>query len=108
MAKGSKTGGRTKGEPFAQILSERLGVPYEAIEVIQNDSDEMSPGASGSGGSKSLIGTGNAIGDERHSRCACGARHYRVRCPGHTAPHLAGVTEGSEYRLKKKAPKSFC
>ena len=49
--------------PFAQIIVEKLGVPYEAIRLVQNDSDMMSAGASGSGGSKSLLGTGSAIVD---------------------------------------------
>lgn len=49
--------------PFAQIIADRLGVPFEAINIVQNDSDRMSAGASGSGGSKSLLGTGNAIVD---------------------------------------------
>ena len=47
--------------PFAQILVENLGVPYEAIRLIQHDSDEMSEGAGGSGGSRSLIAAGGAI-----------------------------------------------
>ncbi|NKB22645.1 MAG: molybdopterin-dependent oxidoreductase [Alphaproteobacteria bacterium] len=63
LVTGAKDMGTSHRTPFAQILHERLGVPYEAIEVIQNDSDEMSPGASGSGGSKTLVGAGNAIAD---------------------------------------------
>lgn len=60
---GAKDMGTSHRTPFAQILSQHLGVPYEAIEIIQNDSDEMSPGAGGSGGSKTLVGAGNAILD---------------------------------------------
>jgi len=63
LVTGAKDMGTSHRTPFAQILHERLGVPYEAIEVVQNDSDEMSPGASGSGGSKTLLGAGNAIAD---------------------------------------------
>ena len=63
LVTGAKDMGTSHRTPFAQILHERLGVPFESIEVIQNDSDEMSPGASGSGGSKTLIGAGNAIAD---------------------------------------------
>ncbi len=63
LVTGAKDMGTSHRTPFAQILAQRLGVPFEAIEVIQNDSDEMSPGASGSGGSKSLVGAGNAIAD---------------------------------------------
>ena len=38
-------------------------MPFATIRLVQNDSDLMSPGASGSGGSKSLLGTGGAIVD---------------------------------------------
>ncbi len=47
--------------PFAQVLSDRLGVPFERIRLIQNDSDEMSAGAGGSGGSRSAIAASGAI-----------------------------------------------
>ena len=60
---GAKDMGTSHRTPFAQILAEKLGVPYELIEIIQNDSELMSPGASGSGGSKTLLGAGNAIND---------------------------------------------
>jgi aerobic carbon-monoxide dehydrogenase large subunit len=46
--------------PFAQVLSERLGVPFEKISLVQGDSDRLVMGG-GSGGSKSLIHTGTAI-----------------------------------------------
>ena len=67
LVTGAKDMGTSHRTPFMQILSERLGVPYEKIEVIQNDSDEMSAGAGGSGGSKSLVGAGNAIVDAANS-----------------------------------------
>ncbi|MCH8807471.1 MAG: molybdopterin-dependent oxidoreductase, partial [Planctomycetes bacterium] len=60
---GTRDLGTGHATPFAQILCGRLGVPFEAVRLIQDDSDAMSPGASGSGGSKSLLGTGNAIID---------------------------------------------
>ncbi len=47
--------------PFAQVLSEKLGVPFDRIRMIQHDSDEMSPGAGGSGGSRSAIAASGAI-----------------------------------------------
>ena len=47
--------------PFAQVLSDKLGVPFERIRMIQHDSDEMSPGAGGSGGSRSAIASSGAI-----------------------------------------------
>jgi aerobic carbon-monoxide dehydrogenase large subunit len=46
--------------PFAQVLSERLGVPFDKIKLVQGDSDKV-PTGGGSGGSKSLIHSGTAI-----------------------------------------------
>jgi aerobic carbon-monoxide dehydrogenase large subunit len=46
--------------PFAQILSERLGIPFEKIALHQGDSDRVRMGG-GSGGSKSLMHSGTAI-----------------------------------------------
>jgi carbon-monoxide dehydrogenase large subunit len=46
--------------PFAQVLSERLGIPLAKIKLVQGDSDRLIAGG-GSGGSKSLMHTGTAI-----------------------------------------------
>ena len=46
--------------PFAQVLSERLGVPFEKISLVQGDSDRIVMGG-GSGGSKSIMHSGTAI-----------------------------------------------
>jgi carbon-monoxide dehydrogenase large subunit len=46
--------------PFAQVLHETLGVPFEAIRIVQGDSDRLIAGG-GTGGSKSLMASGAAI-----------------------------------------------
>ncbi|HYA06702.1 MAG TPA: xanthine dehydrogenase family protein molybdopterin-binding subunit [Xanthobacteraceae bacterium] len=46
--------------PFAQVLSEKLGIPFEKIALMQGDSDRLVMGG-GSGGSKSLMHSGTAI-----------------------------------------------
>jgi aerobic carbon-monoxide dehydrogenase large subunit len=46
--------------PFAQVLSERLGIPFDKIALVQGDSDRLVMGG-GSGGSKSLMHSGTAI-----------------------------------------------
>lgn len=74
LVTGAKDMGTSHRTPFMQILSEKLGVPYDKIEVIQNDSDEMSPGAGGSGGSKTLVGAGNAIVDASNVIIAIGRK----------------------------------
>ena len=46
--------------PFAQILHEKLGIPFDKIRLVQGDSDRLIMGG-GSGGSKSLMHTGTAL-----------------------------------------------
>jgi carbon-monoxide dehydrogenase large subunit len=46
--------------PFAQVLSDQLGVPVEKVRLVQGDSDRI-PVGGGSGGSKSLMHSGTAI-----------------------------------------------
>jgi len=46
--------------PFAQVLAARLGIPFRRIRLLQGDSDALIAGG-GTGGSKSLIVSGNAI-----------------------------------------------
>ena len=46
--------------PFAQVLHQTLGVPFDAIRIVQGDSDRLIAGG-GTGGSKSLMASGAAI-----------------------------------------------
>ncbi|NNM73993.1 xanthine dehydrogenase family protein molybdopterin-binding subunit [Enterovirga aerilata] len=46
--------------PFAQVLSSKLGIPFERIRLVQGDSDQLVAGG-GTGGSKSLMASGAAI-----------------------------------------------
>ena len=46
--------------PFAQVLHQKLGVPFERIRLIQGDSAELIAGG-GTGGSKSIMASGAAI-----------------------------------------------
>jgi aerobic carbon-monoxide dehydrogenase large subunit len=46
--------------PFAQVLSEKLGIPFGKIRLVQGDSDRLVLGG-GSGGSKSIMSSGTAI-----------------------------------------------
>jgi aerobic carbon-monoxide dehydrogenase large subunit len=61
LATGTLDFGMGHATPFAQVLSERLGVPFEKISMIQGDSDKITPVGGGSGGSKSLMHSGTAI-----------------------------------------------
>jgi aerobic carbon-monoxide dehydrogenase large subunit len=52
--------GQGHWSPFAQVLASRLGIPFGRIRLLQGDSDELIAGG-GTGGSKSMIVSGNAI-----------------------------------------------
>jgi carbon-monoxide dehydrogenase large subunit len=52
--------GQGDASPFAQVLSSRLGIPFERIRLLQGDSDELIAGG-GTGGSKSMMTSGTAI-----------------------------------------------
>ena len=52
--------GQGHASPFAQVLADRLGVPFEQIRLVQGDSDQLIAGG-GTGGSRSIMASGNAI-----------------------------------------------
>jgi carbon-monoxide dehydrogenase large subunit len=60
LATGTMDFGMGHATPFAQVLSDRLGIPFEKISLLQGDSDKLAAGG-GSGGSKSIMHTGTAI-----------------------------------------------
>jgi len=60
LATGTLDFGMGHATPFAQVLSEKLGIPFDKISLVQGDSDRLVAGG-GSGGSKSIMHTGTAI-----------------------------------------------
>jgi aerobic carbon-monoxide dehydrogenase large subunit len=54
--------GQGHAAPFAQVLAEKLGVPFERIRLLQGDSDELLAGG-GTGGSRSMYASGTAIAE---------------------------------------------
>ena len=60
MVSGTLDYGQGHRATFAQVLSARLGIPFEAIDLLQGDSDELLVGG-GTGGSRSVIAAGGAI-----------------------------------------------
>ncbi len=44
--------GQGHASPFAQVLCDRLGVPFEKVRLLQGDSDQLIAGG-GTGGSRS-------------------------------------------------------
>ncbi|MCG8490177.1 MAG: molybdopterin-dependent oxidoreductase, partial [Sneathiellales bacterium] len=60
LAVGTQSSGQGHSTAYAQVLAERLGVPFENIRVIQGDTDKIKTGG-GTGGSRSLTTQGPAI-----------------------------------------------
>jgi aerobic carbon-monoxide dehydrogenase large subunit len=60
LTTGTQDFGMGHATPFAQVLSEKLGIPFEKISMVQGDSDRLVMGG-GSGGSKSIMHSGTAI-----------------------------------------------
>jgi aerobic carbon-monoxide dehydrogenase large subunit len=54
--------GQGHAAPFAQVLTNKLGIPFDKIRLIQGDSDELIAGG-GTGGSKSIMASGTAIAE---------------------------------------------
>jgi carbon-monoxide dehydrogenase large subunit len=52
--------GQGHATPFAQVMADKLGVPFEAVKLVQGDSDIVHTG-SGTGGSRSITASGMAI-----------------------------------------------
>ncbi len=52
--------GQGHAAPFAQVLSEKLQIPFDRIRLLQGDSDQLLAGG-GTGGSRSITASGQAI-----------------------------------------------
>ena len=52
--------GQGHATPFAQVLCDRLGVPFDKVRLLQGDSDQLIAGG-GTGGSRSIMASGGAI-----------------------------------------------
>ncbi len=60
VAVGTQSTGQGHETAYAQVLHEKLGVPFESIRVVQGDTDMLRNGG-GTGGSRSLTAEGWAI-----------------------------------------------
>ncbi len=60
MAVGTQSNGQGHETAYAQVLSEKLGLDFEQIRIVQGDSDRLEQG-NGTGGSRSLAFGGGAI-----------------------------------------------
>jgi aerobic carbon-monoxide dehydrogenase large subunit len=60
VAVGTQSNGQGHETAYAQVLNDRLGVPFEKIRIVMGDSDSL-PTGGGTGGSRSLTAEGMAI-----------------------------------------------
>ena len=60
MITGTLDYGQGHASAFAQVLVDRLGVPFELIDLVQGDSDQLLVGG-GTGGSRSIMASGKAL-----------------------------------------------
>ena len=59
---GTRASGQGHATTYAQLLGETLGIPFEAVDVIEGDSDDL-PAGGGTGGSRSTYMAALAIED---------------------------------------------
>jgi carbon-monoxide dehydrogenase large subunit len=77
VAVGTQSNGQGHETAFAQVLHERLGVPFEKIRIVQGDTAKLKLGG-GTGGSRSLTAEGMAIRDCADNVIERG-RHYAAQ-----------------------------
>jgi aerobic carbon-monoxide dehydrogenase large subunit len=60
MISGTLDYGQGHASPFAQVVVDRLGIPFERLQLLQGDSDQLLFGG-GTGGSRSAMAGGTAL-----------------------------------------------
>ncbi len=63
--------GQGHASAFAQVLTEKLGIPFDRIRLVQGDSDQLVTGG-GTGGSRSAMLSGTAIAQASEKVIAIG------------------------------------
>jgi aerobic carbon-monoxide dehydrogenase large subunit len=63
--------GQGHASAFAQVLTEKLGIPFDRIRLVQGDSDQLVTGG-GTGGSRSAMLSGTAIAQASEKVIAAG------------------------------------
>jgi len=79
--------GQGHASAFAQVVAERLGLPFDLLDLVQGDSDELVAGG-GTGGSRSIMSSGKALlaaADEVERRGLALAAHLLEAAPADIA-----------------------
>ncbi len=65
MITGTLDYGQGHGSPLAQVIVDRLGIPFERLRLLQGDSDQLVVGG-GTGGSRTAMASGSALVEASH------------------------------------------
>jgi aerobic carbon-monoxide dehydrogenase large subunit len=60
MITGTLDYGQGHGSPLAQVVVDRLGIPFDRLRLLQGDSDQLVAGG-GTGGSRTAMASGSAL-----------------------------------------------
>ena len=94
---GTQSNGQGHETAYAQVLNDRLGVPFEKVRVVQGDTAKLKWGG-GTGGSRSLTAEGMAIRDASDIVIERG-RHYASQELETAVADIEFAREAGEFRV---------
>ncbi len=94
---GTQSNGQGHETAYAQVLNDRLGIPFEKIRIVQGDTSLLKWGG-GTGGSRSLTAAGWAIRDASDMVIERG-RHYASQELETASADIEFAREAGEFRV---------
>ena len=94
---GTQSNGQGHETAYAQVLNDRLGIPFEKIRVVQGDTAKLKWGG-GTGGSRSLTAEGMAIRDASDIVIERG-KHYASQELETAIADIEFAREAGEFRV---------
>ena len=94
---GTQSNGQGHETAYAQVMHDRLGIPFEKIRVVQGDTAKLKWGG-GTGGSRSLTAEGMAIRDASDMVIERG-KHYASQELETAAADIEFARESGEFRV---------
>ena len=94
---GTQSNGQGHETAYAQVLNDRLGIPFEKIRIVQGDTKKLKWGG-GTGGSRSLTAEGMAIRDASDIVIERG-KHYASQELETATADIEFAREAGEFRV---------
>jgi carbon-monoxide dehydrogenase large subunit len=94
---GTQSNGQGHETAYAQVLNDRLGIPFEKIRIVMGDTDKLEWGG-GTGGSRSLTAEGMAIHDASDIVIERG-KHYASQEFETATADIEFAREAGEFRV---------